>query len=70
MGELNQGIVNRVIKFMADEYVVQLGEMIKEDEALFNNHISPMSLEELKAPKLRGTFLIEICNLWFTVVRE
>jgi len=55
---------------MADEYVVQLGEMIKEAEALFNNHISPMSLEELKAPKLRGAFLIEICNLWFTVVRE
>ena len=54
MDELNQGIVNRAIKIMADRDVVQLGELMYEAEALFNNHVVLMSPEELKAPKLRA----------------
>ena len=54
LGELNQDIVNRAIKFMADGDVVQLGELMNEAEALFNSHVAPMSPDELKAPKLRA----------------
>ena len=55
LGELNQNIVQRAIKYMAEGKVEQLGQLMTEAEELFNSHIVPMSPEALSAPKLHAT---------------
>ena len=54
LGELNQDIVQRAIKYMADGEVEKLGALMNEAEALFDSHVMPMSPEELGAPKLHA----------------
>ena len=54
LGELNQNIVQRAIKYMADGEVEKLGALMNEAEALFDSHVMPMSPEELGAPKLHA----------------
>jgi UTP-glucose-1-phosphate uridylyltransferase/mevalonate kinase len=55
LGKLNQDIVHRAIKYMAEGEVEKLGLLMTEAEELFDSHIAPMSPEELKAPKLHAT---------------
>ena len=54
LGELNQEIVNRAIKYMAEGKVEELGALMTEAEALFDSHVAPMCPEELTAPKLHA----------------
>ena len=54
LGELNRNIVDRAIKYMAEGEVEKLGLLMVEAEALFDSHVTPMSPEELKAPKLHA----------------
>ena len=42
LGELNQEIVNRAIKYMAEGKVEELGALMTEAEALFDSHVAPM----------------------------
>ena len=55
LGELNQEIVERAIRYMAEGEVEQLGRLMVEAEELFNSHVTPMCPEELTAPKLQAT---------------
>ena len=55
VGELNQNIVQRAIKYMAEGEVERLGQLMTEAEELFDSHVAPMSPEELSAPKLHAT---------------
>ena len=55
LGELNQNIVQRAIKYMAEGEVERLGQLMTEAEELFDSHVAPMSPEELSAPKLHAT---------------
>ena len=52
LGELNQKIVDRAIKYMAEGEVEKLGALMTEAEALFDSHVAPMSPQELAAPRL------------------
>ena len=54
LGELNQQIIDRAIKYMAEGKVEELGALMTEAEALFDSHVAPMSPEELAAPKLHA----------------
>ena len=54
LGPLNQDIVDRAIKYMAEGEVEQLGKLMTEAEELFNSHVTPMCPSELEAPKLRA----------------
>ena len=63
LGELNRGIVNRAIKIMADRDVMQLGELMYEAEALFNNHVVLMSPENWKLQNFVQHCLIQIFYL-------
>ena len=54
LGELNQKIVDRAIKYMADGEVEKLGALMTEAEALFDSHVAPMCPEELTSPKLHA----------------
>ena len=54
LGVLNQDIINRAIKYMAEGDVEQLGRLMTEAEELFNSHVTPMCPSELEAPKLRA----------------
>ena len=54
LGVLNQDVVNRAIKCMAEGDVEQLGRLMTEAEELFNSHVTPMCPSELEAPKLRA----------------
>ena len=55
LGILNQDIVDRAIKYMAEGEVEKLGKLMTEAEELFNSHVTPMCPSELEAPKLRAT---------------
>ena len=55
LGQLNQDIINRAIKYMAEGEPAKLGQLMTEAEELFNSHIMPMCPSELEAPKLRAT---------------
>ena len=55
LGQLNQDIINRAIKYMAEGEPAKLGQLMTEAEELFNSHIAPMCPSELEAPKLRAT---------------
>ena len=55
LGTLNQDIVDRAIKYMAEGEVEKLGKLMTEAEELFNSHVTPMCPSELEAPKLRAT---------------
>ena len=55
LGELNQELINRAIKYMAEGEVEQLGKLMTEAEELFNSHVAPMCPSELGAPKLAAT---------------
>ena len=55
LGKLNQDIVDRAIKYMAEGEPAKLGQLMTEAEELFNSHIAPMCPSELEAPKLRAT---------------
>ena len=55
LGQLNQDIVDRAIKYMAEGEPAKLGELMTEAEELFNSHVTPMCASELDAPKLRAT---------------
>ena len=55
LGQLNQDIVDRAIKYMAEGEPAKLGQLMTEAEELFNSHIMPMCPSELEAPKLRAT---------------
>lgn len=52
LGELNQGIINRAIKYMANGDAEALGKLMIEAQHLFDTNIAPMCPEELTAPKL------------------
>jgi UTP-glucose-1-phosphate uridylyltransferase/galactokinase len=54
LGELNQEIVDRAIKYMAEGKVEELGALMTEAEALFDSHVAPMCPEELTSPKLHA----------------
>ena len=54
LGPLNQDIINRAIKYMAEGEVEMLGSLMNEAEALFDSHIAPMCPEELASPKLHA----------------
>ncbi|MBR1394065.1 MAG: hypothetical protein IJ559_00200 [Prevotella sp.] len=54
LGQLNQDIVQRAVKYMAEGEVEKLGQLMTEAEALFDSHIAPMCPEELNAPKLKS----------------
>ena len=54
LGELNQDIIQRAIKYMAAGEVEKLGKLMTEAEELFDSHVMPMSPEELAAPKLHA----------------
>ena len=54
LGVLNQDIINRAIKYMAEGDVEQLGRLMTEAEEVFNSHVTPMCPSELEAPKLRA----------------
>ena len=54
LGELNQQIVDRAIKYMAEGKVEELGALMTEAEALFDSHVAPMCPEELTSPKLHA----------------
>jgi len=54
LGELNQDIVNRAIRYMAEGEVEKLGQLMTEAEQLFDSHVAPMSPKELGAPKLHA----------------
>ncbi len=51
LGEWNQKIVNRAIKYMAEGDSESLGKLMTEAEEMFEQYITPMS-SALKAPKL------------------
>ena len=55
LGELNQQIVDRAIKCMAEGKVEELGKLMTEAEELFDSHVAPMCPEELTSPKLHAT---------------
>ena len=55
LGVLNNDIINRAIKYMAEGEVEKLGKLMTEAEDLFNSHVTPMCPEELNAPKLQAT---------------
>jgi len=55
LGQLNQDIIDRAIKYMAEGEPAKLGELMTEAEELFNSHVTPMCASELDAPKLRAT---------------
>ena len=55
LGQLNQDIIDRAIKYMAEGEPAKLGQLMTEAEELFNSHIMPMCPSELEAPKLRAT---------------
>ena len=55
LGELNQQLIDRAIKYMAEGEVEQLGKLMTEAEELFNSHVAPMCPSELGAPKLAAT---------------
>ncbi len=59
LGVLNQDIVNRAIKYMAEGNVEQLGALMNEAEALFDSHVAPMCPEELTSPKLHAVLADE-----------
>ena len=54
LGELNQDIINRAIRYMAEGEVEKLGQLMTEAEALFDSHVTPMCPDELTAPKLHA----------------
>lgn len=54
LGELNQEIVDRAIKYMANGDVEKLGKLMTEAEELFDSHVAPMCPEELTSPKLHA----------------
>ena len=54
LGELNQAIVNRAIKYMAEGDVEKLGQLMNEAEDLFNSHVTPMCPDQLEAPRLKA----------------
>ena len=64
LGELNQDIVNRAIKCMAEGEVEQLGKLMNEAEELFNSHVTPMCPSELDAPKLRDILADAAIQPW------
>ena len=51
LGEWNQEIVDRAIRYMADGDVEALGRLMTEAEAMFDKYVVPMS-HALEAPKL------------------
>ena len=55
LGELNQDIIDRAIRYMAEGEVEKLGALMTEAEELFNSHVTPMCPSELGAPKLQAT---------------
>lgn len=54
LGERNQEIVSRAVKYMAEGKVEQLGLLMTEAEELFDAQIAPMCPDELKSPKLKA----------------
>ncbi len=52
LGILNQQIIDRAIRYMAEGKVQELGQLMTEAENLFDSHVAPMSPEALAAPKL------------------
>ena len=54
LGELNQQIVDRAIKYMATGDNESLGKLMTEAEAIFDEKVAPMS-EALHSPKLHAT---------------
>jgi len=54
LGQLNQDIVDRAIRYMADGEVEKLGALMTEAEELFDSHVAPMCPEELTSPKLHA----------------
>ena len=52
LGILNQQIIDRAIRYMAEGKVQELGQLMTEAENLFDSHVAPMSIEALAAPKL------------------
>ena len=54
LGVMNQDIVQRAIRYMAEGEVEKLGALMNEAEALFDSHVAPMCPEELTSPKLHS----------------
>ena len=54
LGPLNQDIIERAIRYMAEGEVEKLGALMTEAEALFDSHVAPMCPEELTSPKLHA----------------
>lgn len=54
LGEDNQRIIGRAVKYMAEGDAKALGALMKEAQQLFDKAIAPMCESELKAPKLHS----------------
>ena len=59
LGERNQEIVQRAIKYMAEGEVEKLGALMTEAEELFDKQVAPMCPEELTSPKLHAVLADE-----------
>ena len=59
LGQRNQEIVNRAIKYMAEGEVEQLGALMTEAEELFDRQVAPLCPEELTSPKLHAVLADE-----------
>lgn len=52
LGKINQGLVDRAVRYMADGDVKALGQLMTESEELFDRYMLPMS-KALEAPTLK-----------------
>ena len=55
LGELNQEIINRAVKYIENGDASALGKLMVEAQQLFDRNVAPMCAEELASPKLHET---------------
>ena len=55
LGEKNQDIIERALKYMGEGNAEELGKLMTETEELFDRQIAPMCPEELASPLLKAT---------------
>ena len=59
LGEKNETVISRAIKYISDGDTKSLGELMSEAQGLFDSRIAPMSPKELASPVLHATLADE-----------
>lgn len=64
LGEDNQRIINQAIEYMANGNAEGLGKLMVRAQALFDQAIAPMCLDELTSPKLHEVLADPVIKQW------